>query len=43
MTFQNGSAYQGLPVPSEAAFFHSMREAPLLWLPIVPAVVKEAG
>ncbi len=42
-TCQNDSAYQGSPVPSEAAFFHSMREALLLWLPIAPAVVKEAG
>ena len=24
-------------------FFHLMREALLLWLPIAPAVVKEAG
>lgn len=40
---KTGSAYQGSPVPSEAAFFHSMREALLLWLPIAPAVVKEAG
>lgn len=24
-------------------FFHSMREALLLWLPIAPAVVKEAN
>ena len=28
---------------SEAAFFHSMREAPLLKHSTVPAVVKEAG